>query len=313
MPVRFIIRPASILSTPRRLKESLGARHTYRWPSISRHKPSILKDFFLYYPPIEELEEYAESLSNSSRRPRRRIPIPGGWVRGGPINLEPDSNTVTSLSSILDSYTTVRAFAAATKPAQRSLLRADGFPTPFTASSHEELEQCLASNVGGGLRTDQTGPESCAYIVRPLRHSQGRGWRLTSNPSDFQEGREYVQGVYPKNYEYRILAVRGTPLVTLLKRRPEHLTQDQPWNHANGSTFVTVTDENNNRLRHTNVYQLIEQSQLLKGIDLCGIDVMYSRRNDYAIAEVNLCPSLKIESNLQRISNHVLSLPQFSR
>ena len=312
MPVRFIIRPASILSTPRRLKESLDARRTYRWPQVSRHKPSILKDFFLYYPPIEELEEYAENLPNSSRT-FELSSIPGNWVRSESVNLGSDSSTAISLFSTLDNYTTVGAFAAATKPAQRSLLRADGFPTPFTASSHEELEQWLASNDGGGLRTDQTGPESCAYIVRPLRHSQGRGWRLTNNPSDFQEGREYVQEVYPKNHEYRILAVRGTPLVTLLKRRPEHLTQDQPWNHANGSTFVTVTDENNNRLRHTNVYQLIEQSQLLKGIDLCGIDVMYSRRNDYAIAEVNLCPSLEIESNLQRISNHVLSLSQFSR
>ena len=312
MPIRFIIRPASILSTPRRLKESLDARRTYRWPQVSRHKPSILKDFFLCYPPIEELEEYAENLPNSSRT-FELSSIPGNWVRSESVNLGSDSSTAISLFSTLDNYTTVGAFAAATKPAQRSLLRADGFPTPFTASSHEELEQWLASNDGGGLRTDQTGPESCAYIVRPLRHSQGRGWRLTNNPSDFQEGREYVQEVYPKNYEYRILAVRGTPLVTLLKRRPEHLTQDQPWNHANGSTFVTVTDENNNRLRHTNVYQLIEQSQLLKGIDLCGIDVMYSRRNDYAIAEVNLCPSLEIESNLQRISNHVLSLSQFSR
>lgn len=305
MPVRFIIRPTSILSTPRRLKESLDARRTYRWPQVSRHKPSILKDFFLYYPPIEELEEYAENLPNSSHR-FQPASIPGNWVRSESVNLGSDSSTAISLSPTLDSYTTVRAFASATKPAQRSLLRANGFPTPFTASSHEELER-------GGLRTDQTEPESCAYIVRPLRHSQGRGWRLTNNPSDFQEGREYVQEVYPKNYEYRILAVRGTPLVTLLKRRPEHLTQDQPWNHANGSTFVTVTDENNNRLRHTNVYQLIEQSQLFKGIDLCGIDVMYSRRNDYAIAEVNLCPSLEIESNLQRISNHVLSLSQFSR
>ena len=189
MPVRFIIRPASILSTPRRLKESLGARRTYRWPSISRHKPSILKDFFLCYPPIEELEEYAENLPNSSRT-FELSSIPGNWVRSESVNLGSDSSTAISLFSTLDNYTTVGAFAAATKPAQRSLLRADGFPTPFTASSHEELEQWLASNDGGGLRTDQTGPESCAYIVRPLRHSQGRGWRITSNPSDFQEGRE---------------------------------------------------------------------------------------------------------------------------
>lgn len=276
MSVRFIIRPASILSTPRRLKESLDARRTYRWPQVSRHKPSILKDFFICYPPIEELEEYAHSLS-------------------------------------LDNYTTVRAFAAATKPAQRSLLRADGFPTPFTAFTQRELEGSGRNELHILRQVLTASTRTNSFIVRPLRHSQGRGWRLTSDPSDFQEGREYVQEVYPKNHEYRILAVRGTPLVTLLKRRPEHLTQDQPWNHANGSTFITVTDESNNRLRHTNVYQLIEQSQLLKGIDLCGIDVMYSRRNDYAIAEVNLCPSLAIESNLQRISNHVLSLPQFSR
>jgi len=313
MPVRFIIRPASILSTPRRLKESLGARRTYRWPSISRHKPSILKDFFLCYPPIEELEEYAHSLSNETQQTllQGTVHYQRPSRESNQLGILATSNA--GIRASLDNYTTVRAFASATKPAQRSLLRADGFPIPFTASSHEELEQWLASSGGGGLRTDQTEPESCAYIVRPLRHSQGRGWRLTSNPSDFQEGREYVQEVYPKNHEYRILAVRGTPLITLLKRRPEHLTQDQPWNHANGSTFITVTDESNNRLRHTNVYQLIEQSQLLKGIDLCGIDVMYSRRNDYAIAEVNLCPSLEIESNLQRISNHVLSLSQFSR
>jgi hypothetical protein len=313
MPVRFIIRPASILSTPRRLKESLDARRTYRWPQVSRHKPSILKDFFICYPPIEELEEYAHSLSNETQQT---------LLQGTVHYLRPshESNQLgilaTSNAGIrasLDNYTTVRAFAAATKPAQRSLLRADGFPTPFTAFTQRELEGS-GRNELHNLRTGTYSEhENNSFIVRPLRHSQGRGWRLTSDPSDFQEGREYVQEVYPKNHEYRILAVRGTPLVTLLKRRPEHLTQDQPWNHANGSTFITVTDESNNRLRHTNVYQLIEQSQLLKGIDLCGIDVMYSRRNDYAIAEVNLCPSLAIESNLQRISNHVLSLPQFSR
>lgn len=312
MSVRFIIRPASILSTPRRLKESLDARRTYRWPSFSRHKPSILKDFFLCYPPIEELEEYAENLPNSSRS-FQLASIPGNWVRSESVNFGSDSSTAILLSPTLDSYTTVRAFASATKPAQRSLLRADGFPTPFTASTQRELEGS-GRNELHNLRTGtHSENENSSFIVRPLRHSQGRGWRLTNNPSDFQEGREYVQEVYPKNHEYRILAVRGTPLVTLLKRRPEHLTQDQPWNHANGSTFVTVTDESNNRLRHTNVYQLIEQSQLLKGIDFCGIDVMYSRRNDYAIAEVNLCPSLEIQPNLQRISNHVLSLPQFSR
>jgi glutathione synthase/RimK-type ligase-like ATP-grasp enzyme len=152
------------------------------------------------------------------------------------------------------------------------------------------------------------------YIVRPLRHSGGQGYRLTDNPSDYEEGREYIQEVYPKNHEYRIIVVRGKPLFTLYKRRPETLTYEQPWNHANGSSFVTVNNPDNNRLRHTDVYERINNaSGLLNNLDLVGIDVMYARRGEYVITEFNLCPAITLEHNLQKVAEHVNSDSFLSR
>jgi hypothetical protein len=151
---------------------------------------------------------------------------------------------------------------------------------------------------------------SRTYIVRPLRHSRGEGWRTTEDPTDFIEGQEYIQAVYPKNHEYRVIAVRGEPLITLLKRVPEGFPRSQPWNHSNGSSFVTVNDLSLDRLRHTNVYDLIRSSKLLQSIDLAGIDIMYRRENEYAVTEVNLCPSLQIPPNLEKVSRYVRSLPE---
>lgn len=106
-----------------------------------------------------------------------------------------------------------------------------------------------------------------------------------------------------------MISVRGEPLVTLLKRVPEGFPRSQPWNHANGSSFVTVTDPSLDRLRHTDVYERIRSSRLLQLIDLAGIDIMYRRENEYVIAEVNLCPSLQIPSNLEKVTRYVHSLP----
>ena len=308
MSIRFVIRPASILSTPRRLKEALHAERTLRYPGPSRQKPSLQKDFFLTYPRIEELEEYAQNLSNSPQS----VLVPtsshtsGNNSRSSNMGLLGE-NTVSR--SILDNYRTVYGFASVNKPEQRRILSEQGFPIPITALRK-------VSGTPGwyrGTELSAMGSSSpvhseVSYIVRPLRHSQGRGWRLTSDPTDFHEGTEYIQEVYPKNYEYRVIAVRGKPLITLLKRNINNIPQDQPWNHANGSSFVTVQSQELNRLRRTNVYDLIEQSQLLKGIDLAGVDILYAGNGKYVVAEVNLCPSLQIETNLEEVARYVLSL-----
>lgn len=308
MPFRFIIRPQGILSTPKLLKQALGTQRTLRWPGPSHRKPSYLKDFFLTYPPIEELEEYAQNQSIQSSRS----------TNGGRELFSTGHRSIHQ--SWMDRYSNARAFASASKPSQRLLLHQHGFPVPRTSfsSANSSLPTGQATNVNSNwFGVDRSGRDfglQPKYIVRPLRHSGGQGYRLTNNSSDYEEGREYIQEVYPKNHEYRIIVVRGKPLFTLYKRRPETLTYEQPWNHANGSSFVTVNNPDNNRLRHTDVYQRINNaSGLLNNLDLVGIDVMYARRGEYVITEFNLCPAITLEHNLQKVAEHVNSDSFLSR
>ena len=308
MPIRYVIRPPSILSTPRRLVQSLGARRTLRWPGPSLRKPSLLKDFFLTYPPVEELEEYAQIQHHQ----------PDWCAEYGDCE-RPDSGTIPQAR--LEIYRNTRAFSTASKPGQRGILQRHGIPVPTTASAVSEAmalwPEAIRRSIGecanegyftGGVRGSTEESRNNNFIIRPLRHSQGQGWRLTSNPTDFREGAEYVQEVYEKTSEYRVLAVFGRPLITLLKRVPEGTPANQPWNHAVGSTFITVYNPNLNRLRHTNIFELIESTPLFKGIGLAGVDIMYKSRSDYAVSEVNLCPSLSIPSNLEEVASYVASL-----
>jgi len=311
MTFRFIIRPASIRTTPRLLKEALGAERTLRWPGPSRVKPSYQKDFFLTYPPIEELEEYAQSFGSTDRwngSNSRSV------LREGHSNLPQCS---------LDSYASARTFASSTKPLQRRILADSGYPIPWTSTVRRNITsmdgQQTSQSFGNprypstpgfilGMEQPQQSVEPNdvgSYIVRPLRHTRGQGWRLTSSPTDFEEGREYIQEIYPKNHEYRVIAVRGMPLVTLYKRRPEGTPHDQPWNHTNGSSFVTVSNPDNDRLRYTDVYEKIKSTDLFKSLDLIGLDIMIASRGQYVVTEVNLCPAVTLEHNLQRIKAHV--------
>ena len=311
MTFRYIIRPPSILTTPRLLKDALGARRTLAWPGSSTRKPSWEKDFFLTYPPVEELEEYAESI----RRPSQQILPTWRMDRSNRINISNGPAESLSVQRVLGTYTSCREFASSTKPIQRRIISSLGLPIPWTCISSRSSEGSFGRSIYSttpqhtvDLESPQPNVEPsnpAKYIVRPYRHTAGQGYRLTSSPTDFEEGREYIQEVYPKNHEYRVITVRGEPLITLYKRRPEGLAQDQPWNHANGSNFVTVLNPDNNRLRHTDIYERIRAAGLLKHLDLVGIDVMIANLGQYVITEFNLCPAITIEQNLQRIKEHV--------
>ena len=281
--IRYIIRPRSILTTPRLLKEALGAQRTLQYPIVSRvRRPDYSRDFFLCYPSIDEL-------------------------------------TNAFNSEIMVLYDSIRAFYVRNKPEQRAFLSSLGFPTPstFQRGNVEGMEE-------GCVSTPRT------FIARPLRHSGGREYRLLRspicttigsnsssessgnqteiNPNSWDPTTEYLQELYPKDYEYRIIISRGTPLITLLKRVPESISNELPWNHQQGSTFITVTDWSNNRLRHTNVYDIIESNQdFFRGIDLCGLDILVNLRHPqpYVITELNLCPSLTIPDNLRKVAEHV--------
>lgn len=272
MTIRYIIRPQGINTTPRLLKDALNATRTLRYPYSSHRRPDWSRDFFLMYPQPE---------------------------------------TVTNAN---EQYTKTYLFARGTKRDQRLHLQNIGFPVPTLYSPTDTI------------------PEG-TYIARPFRHSGGRGYRIirgTPIPSSstvrngptealatsteesqnncWNPATEYLQEFYPKNHEYRIVVCKGTPLLTLLKRVPEGLSNELPWNHSQGSSFVTVNEWSNNRLRHTNIYDLISQNQeFFQHIDLCGLDVMLSNHHPqpYVVTEINFCPSVTIPDNLSRIAQHV--------
>jgi hypothetical protein len=186
-------------------------------------------------------------------------------------------------------YNLVRRFAATTKPEQRRLLRLANLPVPsFAATTHQ------AKDLPPGK-----------YVVRPLRHSQGRDYRVTDDPKDFREMHEYISTLFPKTHEYRVIFCLGAPIITLLKRVPPDLSPEAPWNHANGSTFVTVTQEENNRLRHTSAVEALAGYAVVKHAHLVAADIMLDADKNYVIAELNFCPALTIPSNLEKVAKHV--------
>lgn len=287
MRPRFILRPKGILTTPLLLKTILGAKRTITVDSSRR--PDWFRDFFLTYPPIEALDVQTDHGSTGSRRNTGNQPRLFGYGN--------------AVAGWVENYRLCSTFSRRNKALQRVALEGEGLPCPPTATTHDGA-------LGLGHQVLELQYPSRKFIVRPLRHRAGQGWRLTENPTDFIEGEEYIQSVYPKNHEYRVIVVRGVPIITLLKRVPADTPRSSPWNHSMGSTFITVTDPSNDRLRRTDVYDRIAASPLLRLFDLIGIDVMYRRDNEYAVSEVNLCPALQIPSNLDKVARYVHSLPQ---
>jgi hypothetical protein len=103
-----------------------------------------------------------------------------------------------------------------------------------------------------------------------------------------------------------VIFVFGTPLITLLKRVPEDTPNTVPWNHSNGSTFVTVNNEENNRLRHTDVVGQLLGLPIIQDSHIVAADIMLGEeRGDYRVCELNFAPALTIQSNIARVVEHI--------
>lgn len=260
--IRYVLRPPSFGSTPKRLKRLFNALRTVKIPNRNPIEVDWHRDFFLAYPPTEIVVNAPES------------------------------------------YPEMRALYASNKLQQRQWLDRQGFPVPLT---YTRLHQPFGRSVEHS--TDRQ------FVVRPLRHFAGAGYRLTSNTSDFNPQTEYLSEVFPKRWEYRVILSYGKPIATLLKkfiRDPANFTQ--PWNHANGAYFVTCHNYRLNRLRWTNLYDLIESCSVLKQFHLVALDVLLGNRrllgldhHPYAICELNFCPSLTIPANLEALRAHVVN------
>jgi hypothetical protein len=186
-------------------------------------------------------------------------------------------------------YRDVYSFTSASKPRQRNFLRDAGVRIPDTATTH-----AAAQSLPPGR-----------FIVRPYRHHGGQHYRITEDRTDFIEGVEYIQRIFAKDAEYRVIFSFGEPVVVLRKRPPEGISKEVAWNHTNGSTFVTQTRSKN--LEQTDFYDKLSKLPIITSGHILAADVLWSHTEGYVVCELNTCPGLTIPSNLERITSHVQS------
>lgn len=269
MPIRYVVRPSHIRRTPQLIAEGLNAT-TRRYPGRGPYDPR--RDFFLVYPRPGCLDSGA-------------ISEPARLLSSRRVAQERGSGS-TSLS-----YEELYEFFSSDKARQRISLAAAGVSTPYTARS-------------SSVRTNNTVPVG-SFITRPLRHSRGQGYRITPDPNDFIPGQEYIQQLYPKDREYRVIYCYGDPIIVLRKKVAEDTPQEAPWNHAAGARFQTINDVPNCRLCHTEFFETMDRLPIIKSAHLVAVDVMYSNTLGYSVCEFNTCPGITIEANLRKVVSHV--------
>lgn len=156
----------------------------------------------------------------------------------------------------------------------------------------------------GGAIPDHV--EGQQYVVRPLRHSQGRDYRLTDNPQDYNPRTEYISVCIRKKREYRIIFVSGKPVVMLRKKPVEDASPYEAWNHTTGSFFQTINNWTDSILGQTNCLERLRECKVIQKAHLVGVDIIWDGHH-YYILEYNFCPALSIETNLQKVVEAIRS------
>ena len=146
-------------------------------------------------------------------------------------------------------------------------------------------------------------------VVRPLRHQGGAGWRISDHPNDYDPRTHYGAKLFPKTHEYRIIYVKGKPIIFLKKvKNDRNLQADQPWNHGNThfSTVDRVDWPRSNLAVHTRCFQLLDECSIIRNADYVGVDVLYNRNShDWCVCEFNSCPGLTIEDNIKEVARAI--------
>lgn len=188
----------------------------------------------------------------------------------------------------------------------------------FYSSNKRDQRLCLAyANLpivpilvpGSGDSGTIYGPQLDIYkfVVRPLRHSQGRDYRITEDMRDHDERTHYLSYLIPKNREYRALFYRGQHVCTYLKTNPEGIPPSMPWTHANGSRFFTINNPDNDKVKTTGLLAKLSECQLTKTASLIAYDILASG-NDLYVCEANLCPGITITGTIDKIVSIEASL-----
>jgi len=185
-------------------------------------------------------------------------------------------------------YADVWAFARKNKYGQRSELSRTGVPVPGTAATHQQAD----------------GLAGLQFVVRPLRHSGGVGYRVTSDRHDFRDGAQYVSELYPKRREYRVIFLYGQPLIWMRKKPHEGVPQDAPWGHVN-SRFQTINDIAASKIGQTDAVERLRAVPAVASSHIVAADLLWGGREaaqgPYVCLELNFCPALDIENNRAKV------------
>ena len=188
-------------------------------------------------------------------------------------------------------YESLRGFYTSSKPTQRLVLARSGIRTPWTRTSHTDW-----CNHG------TTVPR---YIVRPFAHSGGRNYRITEDQNDFREGQEYLQAVFPKDREYRIIFIYGEPIIWYRKKVTQGTPAEVAWNHDTGSFFLTIQRPETCKLTETTAIEDLLRSPIIQNASIVAADIMWHPTLGYSVCELNMCPGIQIPASIERIVSYV--------
>lgn len=139
------------------------------------------------------------------------------------------------------------------------------------------------------------------YVVRPLRHSGGAGFEVVDTlPDQSRSATHYWRSLWKRNREYRLIYCHGKLTLTLLKRVNEGTPQNVAWNHG-VSSFVTVRDPANDRMKHTTFFTDVQEFLKDYPYHFIAFDILY-RKKTYAVVEVNFSPGMTIPENQNAIA-----------
>ena len=174
----------------------------------------------------------------------------------------------------------LRQYWVLNKPQQRRYLQSRGVKIPEDYDAHEDK-----------------------WVIRPNRHTKGQHFQVVTGYRDVPSS-HYIAPLFPKVSEWRMVFVKGQRAYTMRKDLPiEGIPVDQPWNHANGSSFMTFRERTAPVELATSVLADLQQLPIIKDAHIMLADIMVDANNNYAVCETGFLPGLSIAANVQTIAN----------
>lgn len=195
-----------------------------------------------------------------------------------------------NVSNAPEGFDNAKRFVTRNKYGQRLILE-EFFPVPFTTHAVATVDD-----------------DKFPLVIRPYRHFGGRNFQVVSNMEELRAVTDkcdkYVSSLFYRDKEFRHIFIGGKLSVVLFKKAPDGVGQEEPWNHhANGTRFLTVTKDVNDKLKDTGFLKKFDEFYAKYPLDVVAVDTCWSKEEgDWTLLEMNMAPLI----TKQRILNVVV-------